>query len=391
MEERDDVNQKLNNRPELVKIADKDLTRERDIKTPSELMTDNPKEVLEDPEIDIVVEVIGGVNPAKEFIKQALNAKKHVVTANKEVMAKYGVDLYFEASVVGAIPVIRSLKESLTGDKVMGIINGTTNYILTKMTQEGTAFSEALTEAKRKGYAEADPTADIEGYDAAYKLSILSSIAFGSRIDINDVYLEGITKVTQKDIMYAKKLGYVIKLLAIGKEVDGEIEARVHPTMIPENHPLASVDDVFNAVFIESEAAGGLMYYGRGAGSMSTASAITADVIDIARNIDYKANGRIACSCYSDKELKSMAEIPSKFYLRLEITDKPGVLAAITGILGENNVSIKSVVQQDRDKVTVILALVSHEIVEREIQGALEEIKELEDVGAIGNLIRVEE
>jgi homoserine dehydrogenase len=404
-EEGDDINQKLDKKLELVKIADKDLTRERDIKIPSELMTDDTGEILKDSEIDIIVEVIGGVNPAEKFIKQALKAKKHVVTANKEVMAKHGaelldlaaengVDLYFEASVAGAIPVIRSLKESLTGDKikkVMGIINGTTNYILTKMTKKGTAFSEALVEAKRKGYAEVDPTADIEGYDAAYKLSILSSIAFGSRIDINDVYLEGITKITQKDIMYAKKLGYVIKLLAIGKEIDGEIEARVHPTMIPEDHPLAAVDDVFNAVFIESEAAGELMYYGRGAGSMPTASAVVADVIDITRNLSYKANGRIACSCYNNKELKPMAEIPSKFYLRLEIADKPGVLAAITSILGENNVSIKSVVQKERNKVTVILVLISHEIVEKDIQRALEKIKELKAVEEIANSIRVED
>ncbi|SJZ54019.1 homoserine dehydrogenase [Selenihalanaerobacter shriftii] len=398
------INQKMKKKLELAKILDKDLTREREIEVPAEIMTDKPEEVLENPEIDIVIELIGGVNPAKDFMIRALKAKKHVVTANKEVMAKYGsdlldlaeengVDLYFEASVGGGIPIIRSLKESLTANKVeeiMGIVNGTTNYILTKMTQEGADFADALAEAQDLGYAEADPTADVDGYDAAYKLSILSAIAFGSRIDINDIYLEGISKVTQKDITYAKELNYVIKLLAIGKEVDGKIEARVHPTMIPNNHPLAAVNDSFNAVFVKGHAVGELMYYGRGAGSMPTGSAVVADVIDIARNIINDANGRIACSCYEEKELKSINEVVSKYYLRLQVIDRPGVLAAVSGILGNNGVSIESMIQKSKTENGVPLILVAHQVNEGNIQTALNEIDNLAEVKEISSLIRVE-
>lgn len=404
LENEANIDQKVGREIEITKILDKDLTRERDIEVPQGIMTDNPEEVLENPEIDIIVEVIGGVNPAKEFITRAINSGKHVVTANKELVAKHGtelldlaaengVDLYFEASVGGGIPIIRSLKESLTANKIeeiMGIVNGTTNYILTKMTQEGVAFSDVLAEAQKRGYAEADPTADVEGYDAAYKLSILSAIAFSSRININDIYLEGISEVTQEDISYAQELGYVIKLLAIGKNVDGKIEARVHPTMIPNNHPLASVNDVFNAVFVKGDAVGELMYYGRGAGSMPTGSAIVSDVIDIARNIKHDANTRIACSCYQKKELKPMEEVSSKFYLRLGVIDKPGVLATVASILSENDVSIESVIQQGETQAVVPLVLVTHQVTEGDIQEALKEIKELKEVKEVSSLIRVE-
>lgn len=258
LENNQNINQKIDNEVKLVKVLDKDLTREREVDIPAEMMTDNPEDILSNPEIDVVVETIGGVGPAKELVTEALEVKKNVVTANKEMVAKYGsellelsdengVDFYFEASVGGGIPIIRSLKESLTANRiqeVMGIVNGTTNYILTKMIQEGAKFEDVLAEAQQKGYAEPDPTADIEGYDAAYKLSILSAIAFGSPVDVDDIHLEGISDIKQEDITYAKELGYVIKLLAIGKEADGEIEVRVHPTMIPNEHPLAAVNNV---------------------------------------------------------------------------------------------------------------------------------------------------
>ncbi|MBM7623856.1 homoserine dehydrogenase [Sporohalobacter salinus] len=399
------ISQKVNNTVKLVKVLDKDLTRERELNLPADVMTDNPDDVLLDPEIDIIVETIGGINPTKEFVIKALKAKKHVVTANKEMVAKYGnelfkladkneVDFYFEASVGGGIPIIRSLKESLTANQiqeVMGIVNGTTNYILTKMIQEGVKFDNVLAEAQQKGYAEPDPTSDIEGYDSAYKLSILSAIAFGSSVNIDDIHLEGISDIRQEDITYAKELGYVIKLLAIGKEVDEEIEVRVHPTMIPDDHPLAAVNDAFNAIFVKGDAVGELMYYGQGAGSMPTGSAIVADLIDVIRNINYKTNNRISCSCYEDKDVKSMSDIISKYYIRLEVIDEPGVLSSVSGIFGDNNVSIESVIQKGKVDDTVPLVLVTHQVTEGDIQTALKEIKELDRVNEIGSLFRVED
>ncbi|MGM0471722.1 MAG: homoserine dehydrogenase [Bacillota bacterium] len=405
LENTNEINQRIDSKLQLAKVLDKDLIRKREVELPPELLTDDPADVLDDPEIDIVVETIGGVGAAKDFVIEALEAGKHVVTANKEMIAKHGsqlldlaaenkVDLYFEASVGGGIPIIRSLKESLTADhieEVMGIVNGTTNYILTKMIQEGADFDTVLAEAQEKGYAEADPTADIAGYDAAYKLAILSAIAFNSRINIEEIYLEGISDINQKDICYAKELGYTLKLLAIGKEIDGEIEARVHPTMIPQDHPLATVNDVFNAVFVNGQATGELMYYGRGAGSMPTASAVMADVIDIARNIDYGATTRVGCSCYDNKKFKPISETSSKYYIRLAVKDEPGVLATVSGIFGENNVSIESVIQKGEIESSVPLVLVTHKVSEGDMQCALDEIKDLEQVKEVCSLIRVED
>ncbi|MCK8823920.1 homoserine dehydrogenase [Fuchsiella alkaliacetigena] len=404
-ENKDGVEEKLEQPIELAKVLVKNLDKQREVELPAGVLTADPTELLENPEIDIIVEVIGGLEPTKDFVVRALKADKHVVTANKELMAKHGaelldlatdrgVDLYFEASVAGGIPIIRSLKESLTAnriEKIMGIVNGTTNYILTKMTQEGADFDEVLAEAQASGYAEADPTADIDGYDAAYKLAILAAIAFSSRIDINEIYLEGISQVPPEDISYAQELGYVIKLLAIAKEVNGEIEARVHPTMIPKEHPLAAVSDVFNAVFVEGHAVGELMYYGRGAGSMPTASAVVADIIDVARNIIYDANTRIHCGCQEAKALMPMAEVESKYYLRLKVIDKPGVLSAVAKILAENEVSIASVIQQGEDGDAVPLVLITHQVTEGDIQAALKEIDNLAEVKEISSLIRVED
>lgn len=357
-----------------------------------------------DPEIDIVVELIGGLNPANDFILRAMKAGKHVVTANKELIAKNGqeilqmasacqVDFMFEASTGGGIPIIRPLKQCLAAndiEEVMGIINGTTNYILSKMTQEGREFNEVLKEAQEKGYAEADPTSDIEGYDAAYKLAILASVAFNTRVKIDDIYFEGITKITPLDIEYANNLGYTIKLLAIAKEIDGKIELRVHPTMIPHEHPLSNVQDAFNAIFVKGNAVGDVMFYGAGAGSLPTGSAVVGDIIDIARNINYGCNTRVGCTCFMEKPVKSMGEVTSGYYIRFHVLDQPGVLATISGVFGQKNVSIYSVIQKGQGTSEVELVFVTQVVKEKDLQASLKEIEHLPQVKKIGNVIRVE-
>ncbi|AGB41523.1 homoserine dehydrogenase [Halobacteroides halobius DSM 5150] len=387
------------------KVLVKDTSQKLAVDVEKDLLTDDFEEIINDSEIDIIVELIGGVHPAKEFVLRALNSGRSVVTANKELIAKYGseilstadengVDIYFEASVGGGIPIISPLKEDLAGNsvnKIMGIVNGTTNYILTKMGQEGAEFDEVLEKAQELGYAEADPTSDIAGHDAAYKLAILSSIGFESRVNIDEVYIEGITEIAKEDISYAKELGYKIKLLAIGKEDEG-IEVRVHPTLIPKEHPLASVNDVFNAVFVEGDAIGEVMFYGPGAGQMPTGSAVVGDIITAARNIDFGAQGRIPCTCFEDKEFKPQAQTETSFYLRLNVCDRPGVLGKITGLLGEYGVSLESVIQKGRSaNQAVPLVLVTHKVKEGNLVSALDEIKALDGVKEIANLIRVEE
>ncbi|WP_018247456.1 homoserine dehydrogenase [Orenia marismortui] len=401
----DSISKKSGAKLVVNKILVKDKTEPLVVDVNKDLLTENFEDILNDSEIEIVVEVIGGVNPARDFVLRSLKSGRSVISANKELIAKHGeellaaaeeneVDFYFEASVGGGIPIISPLKEDLAGNKitkVMGIVNGTTNYILTKMDQEGAEFDTVLKKAQELGYAEADPTSDIEGYDAAYKLAILASIAFESRVNIDDVYMEGITKITKEDITYARELGYKLKLLAIGKQNEG-IELRVHPTFLPKEHPLAKVDDVFNAIFIEGDAIGEAMFYGPGAGQMPTGSAIVGDVIAAARNINYGAQGRIACTCFDQKEVKNREEVESSFYIRLDVIDKPGVLGEVTGLLGNNQVSIESVIQHGRsDNSTVPLVLVTHQIKEGNLQKALEKIKSLEDVKEIASLIRVEE
>ena len=307
------------------------------------LLTDDWKEIIEDDEIQIVVEVMGGIEPARTYITEALQAGKNVVTANKDLMAVHGgelldiashngCDLLFEASVAGGIPIIRPLKQCLAGNYIseaMGIVNGTTNFILTKMTHEGMEFDEALALATELGYAEADPTADVEGYDAGRKMAIMSSIAFNSRVTFNQVYTEGITKITAEDIKYAKEFGYVIKLLGLARNTPDGIEVKVHPMLIDENHPLATVRDSFNAVFVHGEASDDTMFMGRGAGQMPTASAVMGDIIDVCRNIVHGSCGKIGCSCYKELPVKDISETKSKFFLRIEALDKQGVLANI--------------------------------------------------------------
>ena len=321
---------------------------------PQELFTDSWQEILEDPEIQIVIEVMGGIEPARTYVEEAMKAGKQVVTANKDLLAEYGdplfevatenkCDLQFEAAVAGAIPIIRPLRQSLAGSQlteIMGIVNGTTNYILTKMSEEGMGYQEALDMATRLGYAEADPTADVEGYDAGRKIAIMASIAFSSRVTFPQVYTEGITKITAEDIRYAKEFGYVIKLLGITKLTGKGIEVKVHPTLIPDSHPLATVRDSFNAVFVHGQACDDAMFMGRGAGQMPTASAVLGDVIDVMRNIIHGSCGKIGSDSHKKLPVLDVEDTKSRFFLRLQVENRAGALANIAGVLGNNDVSI---------------------------------------------------
>ncbi len=388
---------------EIVKILERDTEKVKGL-VDLKLLTTNPQDIIANPEIDIVVELIGGINPAREWILEAMQHGKSVVTANKDLIALAGkelfeqadaakCDLLFEASVGGGIPIIQPLKQSLAANKIqkiMGIVNGTTNYMLTKMTQEGSDFKEVLAEAQAKGYAEADPTSDVEGYDAARKMAILASIAFNTRVTFNDVYVEGITKITAQDIQYAKELDCVVKLLGVAKETEGQIEVRVHPTFLPKEHPMASVNDVFNAIFVTGDAVGDTMFYGRGAGQLPTASAVVADLMDAAVNILKNDRGRIACTCYDHKPIRPMDEVESKFYIRLLVADQPGVLAAIAKAFGDQQVSLQSVIQKENLRDKAALVLVTHKTKEGYIRQALITLKEMEAVSEISNVIRVE-
>lgn len=389
---------------EVSKILVRNPNKVRDVDVSKDVITTNPNEIFEDESIKIVVELMGGIEPAREYILKALRNKKHVVTANKALISTYGdellsvaeeegVMLHFEASVAGGIPIIHGINESLTANKIeeiTGIINGTTNYILSKMTLEGMEFEEALKEAQEKGYAEADPTSDIEGFDAVYKLTVLASLAFGTKVSVESVYREGITKVTKMDIQYARELGYVVKLLAMGKEVNGVLELRVHPTFIPLMHPLANVNDVYNAIFIKGNAIGDLMLYGRGAGDMPTGSAVVSDIISILR---YNLNNNSKVSLkndYWDKKVIPMEETESEYYLRFTVKDKPGVLGEITTIFGQNGVSLYSVIQKgNKGDEIVPLVFIIHKITERNLLNAIEKIKKLPYVNKLENIIRV--
>jgi homoserine dehydrogenase len=392
----------------LKKIADLDITSDRGIKLPRNILTNNTSEVLNDPDIDIIVELIGGIHPAKEIIIEALNNGKHVVTANKALLAEEGrqiftvagknkVDVGFEASVAGSIPIIKIVRESLIGNSIRniyGIINGTANYILTKMTEEGVDFETVLKEAQALGYAEADPTFDIEGIDSAHKLTILASLAFGIPFSFKRVYTEGITRITPLDIEFASEFGYRIKLLAIAKRTGKDVELRVHPTMLPEDDLISSVGGVFNAIFVEGDATGDALYYGRGAGEMPTGSAVVSDVVDIARNIITGACVRIKginVAGTPDLMIKKMEDIRTSYYLRFSATDKPGVLSRISGILGSHNISIKSMIQKGRKKEKAVpVVMMTHEAREKDMMLALKEINRLSMVSGRTMYLRVE-
>jgi homoserine dehydrogenase len=386
---------------EVARVAVADLTKERNLPIPARCYTDDAAAVVDDPDVDIVVEVIGGIEPARRLIVDALMAGKPVVTANKELIATHGrelfetaegagVDLLFEASVGGGIPLIRPLRESLAGDRIRritGIVNGTTNYILTAMTDGGASFDDALAEAQRLGFAEADPTADVEGFDAAAKAAIIASIAFGARVVASDVYREGIAEITADDIASARDLGYVVKLLAIAEDLDGEVAVRVHPTMVPEHHPLASVRDSFNAVFIEGDAVGELMLYGRGAGGMPTASAVLGDLVDAAKNLVEGRKGATIGTMVA-RPIRAIEDVESQFYLQMEVADRPGVLHAITGELGRREVSVRSMRQRGiGDDARLIF--VTHKAREADLRAAVDAARELEPVHRIGSVLRV--
>lgn len=388
----------------IKKVLEKDRKKCLQIGIAAELITNQFEDIINDDSIDIVVELIGGIEPALSFITAAMRKGKHVVTANKDLIAVKGkelfetaeennVDFYFEASVAGGIPIIYPLKQSLAGnhiEEVIGILNGTTNYILTKMSQEGRDYHEVLREAQELGYAEADPTADVGGFDAARKIAILSSIAFNSRVTLDDVYVEGITTITPRDIQYARELGFVVKLLAIAKEVEGKIQARVHPAFIPLNHPLAYVNGVFNAVFVRGDAVGEIMHYGRGAGEMPTASAVVGDIIEIGRNMAFKTNTRIGCTCYEEKSILPISELSAQYYIRMTVTDRPGVLAGIAGVFGDNAVSIATVLQKTNTADMAELILITHTVKEKDLQDSLTVLKGMNIVGEINSVIRLE-
>ncbi|HCF70446.1 MAG TPA: homoserine dehydrogenase [Syntrophomonas sp.] len=389
----------------IKKVLEKDTGKCLEAGVSEEMVAGSYEEILNDESIDIVVELIGGLDPAFDFITRAMNKGKHVVTANKDLIAVRGkelfdvagqndVDFYFEASVAGGIPIVYPLKQSLAGNRVeqvIGILNGTTNYILTKMTNEGREFSEVLAEAQQLGYAESDPTADICGYDAARKIAILSSIAFNSRVTLDDVYVEGITSITPIDINSARELGYVVKLLAIAKQNnEGQIQVRVHPAFIPSNHPLAAVNDVFNAVFVQGDAVGEIMHYGRGAGQMPTASAVVGDIIEIGRNMVHGVNARIGCTCYENKPILSINELDANYYIRMTVTDRPGVLAGIAGVFGNNNVSIASVLQKTSEQNLAQLILITHCVREQNLRDSLAVLEGMSIVNKINNVIRLE-
>lgn len=384
----------------LKKVADKDTIRDRGVRLAEGVLVSDAMEIINDPEIDIVIELVGGTGIARTFIMAALDAGKHVVTANKallsvhgrEIFAKAaskGVDIYFEASVGGGIPILKSLREGLAANRIesiYGIINGTANYILSKMTNEGGRFEDVLRRAQEKGYAEADPTYDVEGIDTANKLAILINLAYGTYVRLEDIYTEGISSVSQLDIKFAKEFGYRIKLLAIAKSIDGQIEARVHPTMVPAAHPLANIDGAFNAVHLHGNAVGPVLFYGMGAGMMPTASAVVADLMDIGRNIRKGCANRLSALSYTDEavkdvKIKDMNSLEIPYYIRFLAEDKPGALSSISGVLGRYNISISSVIQKDR-KVggAVPLVILTHNALERDLSAAIDEIQKMDEI-----------
>jgi homoserine dehydrogenase len=386
----------------VTRVAVRDIDRDRNVPLDAGVFTSDPRTVVEGDDVDIVCELIGGLEPAKSFVLDALAAGKPVVTANKELLANAGkdvfdaagdagLDLAFEAAVAGGVPLIRPLKESLAGERVRritGIVNGTTNYVLTQMAERGSTFDESLADAQRLGYAEADPTADVDGFDAAAKCAILASIAFNTRVVAHDVYREGIVGVTPQDIADAARLGYVVKLLAIAELEDEAVSARVHPAMIPTTHPLASVRDAFNAVFVEGVKVGQLMFYGPGAGGDPTATAVVGDLITVARNL--VTGGRsIGCTCALDRRIRPMGDTRGQYYLNLHVEDRPGVLAEIADHFGRNAVSIERVWQEGAaDEATLVF--ITHRAQEGAFQKTVEELRELPSVHAVASLLRVE-
>lgn len=396
------LEERIGLRLKLRRIADLDIERDRGVKIPREILTTDALQVIEDPTVDIVVELIGGIEPAKSFILRALELGKPVVTANKALLAQHGKELFekaqqkgvpigFEGSVGGGIPVIKALREGLVANRIeviLGILNGTSNYILTKMTEEGKDFEEALREAQRLGYAEADPSLDVEGTDAAHKLTILASLAFGTWVDLDWVYVEGISHLSPLDIEFSKEFGYRIKLLAIAKRGTEGLQLRVHPTMIPAEHLLSQVKGVYNAIYLAGDAVGPTLLYGQGAGALPTGSAVVSDLVQVATRGDH---GLPPFDLDRSPPLKGIEELRCPYYLRFTAVDRPGVLSKISGILGENDISIASVIQKGRTRTGAVpIVMMTHEAVERNVRRALEAIDSLDVIRDSTKLLRVE-
>jgi homoserine dehydrogenase len=387
---------------ELAGIAVRRLGRTRDLPVDDALFTTDAQALVERDDVDIVIEVIGGIEPARTLILSALSSGKSVVTANKALLAEDGAtlhlaaeqggaDLYYEASVAGAIPLLRPLRESLAGDnvsRVMGIVNGTTNFVLTRMDETGAGFAEALDEATALGYAEADPSADIDGFDAAAKAAILAGLAFHTRVTAADVYREGITEVTAADVASAKAMGCVVKLLAIAERDGDAVSVRVHPAMIPRTHPLGTVREAYNAVFVEAAAAGQLMFYGRGAGGAPTASAVLGDLVAVGRNALQGARGA-GESSYADLRLRPVGEAVTRYHISLDVADKAGVLAAVANAFARHDVSIRTVRQEGHGS-DASLVVVTHTATDAALQATVEELRSLDSVRAVASVMRVE-
>jgi homoserine dehydrogenase len=400
--EASDIEARLGARLEVVRVAVRDPDRDRELPLPPERFTADTAAVVEADDVDIVVEVMGGREPAGTLVRRALELGKPVVTANKELVAHEGpelydlaaaagVDLLYEAAVAGAIPIIKPLKESLAGDRVrrvVGILNGTTNYILTRMTEEGATYDDVLAEAQRLGYAEADPTADVGGHDAASKTAILASLAFDTRVHADDVFREGIDRVTATDIAVADRLGYVVKLLGIASEIDDQVAVRVHPTFLPKTHPLASVREAFNAVYVEADAAGELMFYGRGAGALPTGSAIVGDLIDAARNVLQTARGPVETG-HRGKVIRPIDELATQYYVLLDVEDTAGVLAAVATTFGRNKVSIAQVWQEGQGDHAQ-LVLITHRAEEGSLRACVRDLETTDGVRRVASVLRVE-
>ncbi len=397
------ISKKINIDLVLKRVLDRDLSRLRAFGFSDDTITSDPAQVLEDPEIKIVIELIGGLEPARSFIIKALENGKYVVTANKDLMAVHGEELlaiareknlnvFYEASVGGGIPLIRPLKQSLVADRIsrlVGIVNGTTNYIFTRMSQDNISLKEALSQARELGFAEADPSNDIEGRDAAYKLIILAGLAFGSSIDPDQVYVQGITGVTYEDIAYAREIGYVIKLLAIGEKLPEGLALRVHPALVPQDHPLAVVANEFNAIFIEGDAIGEVMFYGRGAGAKPTATAVLADVAEAARCIHYHCNNDLIESSYQKSSFVSIKDLNSRFYLRFLADDRPGVFAALAKAFGDEQVSLDMVIQKRRVGSAAEIVLVTHDVKEESFHKALGKVINIPAIKPNPSMIRL--
>lgn len=390
---------------EIKKILVRDINKERDLNISKELMTASPSEIIADPEIDVVIEVIGGVEDTRLLLLEALRNKKHIITANKDLMAVYGpellgmasengCDLFYEASVAGGIPILRGLVDGLASDritKMMGIVNGTTNFILTKMTQEKVSYEAALDEAQRLGYAEADPTADVEGLDAARKMAILSTLGFSMNIGLGDVQVRGITEVTDKDLAFSQKLGYTMKLIGIAERSEDKVEVSVQPTLLPDKHPLSSVNDEYNAVYVYGEAVGETMFYGPGAGSLPTATAVVSDLVAVLKNMRLGVNGRSAVLPQYEKKIKTAEEIICKYFLRIHVKDEIGVFAQITSIFAKHGISFEKIMQLPVAEEGVSeIVLVTHHASVANYEKVLNQLEAYEKVKHLKSSFRVE-